>query len=269
LRVVSLRPFRLLLQEPGNGQRNMAEDEALLHSVGAGQSPPTIRLYGFSPPTLSVGRFQHIRERLDGPALAQAGYTLVRRPTGGQAVLHDRELTYAVALQRGQVEPFGKREVYRFVAQLLLEGLRALGIEAQSSRSRMGSVHQPDCFRSTGEYEIADLARRKLIGSAQLLSREGSLQHGAIPLDDSYRHLASFVRIDSEEAHLQPASLSQELGRPVGFAEAVGAFSEGFARGLEGYGLSLQQGELSAEEQGEALRLLESRYTLDTWNLMY
>jgi lipoate-protein ligase A len=185
--------FRLLAQEPGEGRWNMAVDEALASCAGEGLSPPTLRLYGFAPPTLSLGRFQHARELVDAKLLAEAGFTLVRRPTGGQAVLHDRELTYAVALGRRHLEPFTKREIYQFIAGLLLAGLEALGIRAQSSRAARGSPHDPDCFRSTGQYEIADQRQRKLIGSAQVLTRGWSLQHGAIPLDGSYRRIEGFL----------------------------------------------------------------------------
>ena len=132
MRVRGAPAFRLLLEAPGDGQRNMAVDEALLEAVGADRSPPTLRLYGFSPPTLSLGRFQKARELIRLEALPVDGIRLVRRPTGGQAVLHDRELTYAVVLGRGHLEPFSKREVYQFIAGLLLTGLEALGIRARS-----------------------------------------------------------------------------------------------------------------------------------------
>lgn len=148
------QPFRLLVDPRGEGRWNMAVDEALMESVAAG-GPPVLRLYGFSPPTLSLGRFQAVARRLDPGALARDGVTLVRRPTGGQAVLHDEELTYAVALGRGDLEPFTKREIYRFISGLLLEGLRLLGIEAVVNRHRSGSPFHPDCFGTSGEYEIS------------------------------------------------------------------------------------------------------------------
>ena len=263
--------FRLLTHEPGEGRHNMAVDEALASCAGEGLSPPTLRLYGFAPPTLSLGRFQRARELVDPGRLAAAGVTLVRRPTGGQAVLHDRELTYAVALGRQHLEPFSKREIYQFIAGLLLAGLEALGIRAQSSRAALGSPHNPDCFRSTGQYEIADDRQRKLIGSAQVLTRRFSLQHGAIPLDGSYRRIAGFLRSAPGEGqeHGLPSSLGEELGREVSYAEACDALARGARYALERLGLTLRSGDLTAEEQERAAALLESKYSRDEWNLQY
>ncbi len=270
MNVTSADPFRLILDRPGNGRKNMAVDDALLSSVGKGSSPPTIRLYGFSPPTVSLGRFQRIKDRIDFEALEREGATLVRRPTGGQAVLHDHELTYAVVLGRRHLEPFGKREIYRFIAGLLLLGLERLGIRGHFARTRCGDPHHPDCFRSTGEYEIATAAERKLIGSAQLVNREGSLQHGAIPFDDSYKGIAAFIEPGTEEqSPEEPGSLGEELGRGVGFDEACKAFAEAFAVGLGRYGIGLQTGELKPEENELAGRLLDTKYARDQWNLMY
>jgi len=281
---------RLLLHEPGDGRWNMAVDEALLEGAQAGV--PVIRLYGFSPATLSVGRFQRIRGRVDPEALAREGVTLVRRPTGGQAVLHDDELTYAVVLGRDHIEPFGKREVYRFIADLLLAGLRELGVRGRSSHARSGSMHNPDCFRSTGEYEIATLSHRKLVGSAQILNRAGSLQHGAIPLSGAYRRIAGLMDMgpaggaqstapgssdekpgssdekpgSSSEA---AASLSDELGARVSFREAREGFARAFAAAFGALGVDLVQDGLSPEEEERAGQLLQERYGRDEWNLMY
>ena len=261
--------FRLVRQAPGDGRLNMAVDEALAAAAGEGRSPPTLRLYGFSPPTLSLGRFQRARELVDPRFLAGEGITLVRRPTGGQAVLHDRELTYSVALGRDHLEPFSKREIYQFIAGLLLAGLQALGIRGQSSRAALGSPRNPDCFRSTGQYEIADAAHRKLIGSAQVVTRLSSLQHGAIPLDGSYRRISGYLRAAPEEGHGTPSSLGEELGREVGYEEASESFARGARFALERLGLRLQPGELTAEEQDQAAALLAEKYSRDEWNLQY
>jgi len=261
--------FRLILDAPGNGQENMAVDEALLASVGDGRSPATVRLYGFAPATLSFGRFQRVKDRIDGEAVRRAGITLVRRPTGGQAVLHDRELTYAVVLSKKHLEPFHKREIYRFIAELLLSGLTRLGVRGHSSRNRIGDPHNPDCFGSTGEYEITSRSARKLIGSAQVVNRNASLQHGAIPLDTSYKRIGSYLALGKTEGQEEPGCLSGELGRPLSFEETVKAFAEGFDSSLERRGITLQTGELTDSERRKAGELLESKYSRDAWNLMY
>jgi lipoate-protein ligase A len=247
----------------------MAVDEALLESVGNGGSPATVRLYGFAPPTVSCGRFQRIRERIRLQALKEDGITLVRRPTGGQAVLHDGELTYSVVLGREHLQPFHKREIYRFIAGLLLEGLVRLGIRGQSSRKRCGDPHNPDCFRSTGEYEIASLSSRKLIGSAQVVNRRASLQHGAIPLDLSYRRIERYLDLSPGKEGEQPGCLSAELGCPVSYQQALKAFAEGFEAGLRRQSVKLQTGTLTEEERQRAEAFLQQKYSGDQWNLLY
>ena len=261
--------FRLILDEPGNGQRNMAVDESLMESVGRPECPATIRLYGFSPPTLSFGRFQKVKDRIRWDAVRRDGITIVRRPTGGQAVLHDLELTYSVVLHKDHLHPFQKREIYRFIAELLLEGLGRLGVVGRSSRKRSGDPHNPDCFRSTGEYEIASTAARKLIGSAQVVTRVSSLQHGAIPLDMSYSRIGSYLSLPGGEEPDEPSCLSAELGKPVRFTEAVKAFAEGFDSALRSRGGKVQTGTLSQGETELAEELLHRKYSGDAWNLQY
>jgi lipoate-protein ligase A len=257
----------------------MAVDEALLLHAGDGR--PTIRLYGFHPAAVSVGRLQRALDLPDGTpgvfrpeglaALRRDGLDLVRRPTGGQAVLHDHELTYAVVLGRRHFQPFGKRDIYRFVAGLLLRGLKQLGVGGQSARARRGSLREPDCFQATGEYEIASEEQRKLVGSAQMLTREGSLQHGAIPLDGSYRRIADYLWPSglARPRRGQPSSIGEELGRRVDFDEAREAFAAGFTAALREQGVDLQPGEASDAERSTAEELLSRRYSQDSWNLVY
>jgi lipoate-protein ligase A len=262
---VSLRydgTFRLIVHSPADGRRNMAVDEYLMEAVGRGQSPPVIRLYGFSPPTVSLGRFQRLAGCIDHARLQAEGVTLVRRPTGGQAVLHDHELTYAVVLAREHLEPYGKREVYRFIAALLVAALERLGIPSVSSRTRTGNPHNPDCFSSTGEYEISSPGGRKLIGSAQILGRQAALQHGAVPLDRSYRNIERYLRLPAPASVSAAGSLSEELGRPLSFAEAAAAFGEA-ARAA----LPISEQDLSPEEWRGVEELERSKYGTDAWNL--
>ncbi len=184
---------RLLVHEAGDGRREMAIDETLLDRVSRGESDPVIRLYGFSPPTLSVGRFQHALQEIDIARVEADGLTFVRRPTGGRAVLHAGELTYAAAIGRTHLPGFSKREVYRFIVPFLLGGLRRLGLADAVSSAGRGNPLNPDCFASTGEYEIDSASGRKLIGSAQMITRGGVLQHGSIPLTDTGRNLNPYL----------------------------------------------------------------------------
>jgi len=260
--------FRLIVHPRMEGRFDMAVDEALAEAVGRGESLPVVRLYGFSPPTLSLGRFQKIKGRYSPELLAKDGITLVRRPTGGHAVLHDRELTYSVALPKeGTATLIGgarKREVYEFVARVLLAGLSELGIMGTINASQHGDIHNPDCFGSAGEYEITGQGGRKLIGSAQMTTRRAILQHGSIPLENPGSRVLRYIRADEPVDSGNPTCLNEETGRALTFEEVQQAFAGAFRRNLEA-----ELSELREKEKEAADGILAARYASDTWNLAY
>jgi lipoate-protein ligase A len=190
--------WRLVWSEPADGATNMAVDEAILRAVAAGHVPPTLRFYAWEPPCLSLGRGQRAAD-VDLDALREAGYGLVRRPTGGKAILHIDELTYSVVAP--ETEPRvagGVVSSYRRLSAGLMRGLEQLGVlgvaaegrdagqRAVPSPVRRGGVgHRrragPVCFEVPSDYEIT-AQERKLIGSAQMRAGGVVLQHGAVPL---------------------------------------------------------------------------------------
>ncbi len=258
--------FRLIVHPRMEGRLDMAVDEAIAEAVGAGASLPTVRLYGFAPPTLSLGRFQKIKDDYDPELMARDGVTLVRRPTGGHAVLHDSELTYAVALPKGEVGPlFGgarKREVYLFIARILIAGLANLGITGTVNSSQKGDLHNPDCFGSTGEYEISGKDGRKLIGSAQMTTRHAILQHGSVPMANPGNMVGRYLRAGVPLQTQTPTCLNEELGWEIGFAEVQEAFSRAFRSRLQ-----TEDSELIPTERERAEEILAEKYASDAWNL--
>ena len=258
--------FRLVVHPKMEGRLDMAIDEALAEAVGAGESPPVVRLYGFSPPTLSLGRFQKVRDHYSAPLLVADGITLVRRPTGGHAVLHDNELTYSVMLSKEGTGPLiggaRKREVYEFIARILLAGLAELGIAGRINSSQRGDIHNPDCFGSAGEYEIAGRDGRKLIGSAQMTTRRAILQHGSIPLENPGRKIFRYIQVDEPVDSHPPSSLNEEAGRPLAFEEVRDAFARAFRSAL-----SAEDSELRPAEEEAAQRILRDKYASEKWNL--
>ncbi|HEY9594904.1 MAG TPA: biotin/lipoate A/B protein ligase family protein [Spirochaetia bacterium] len=258
--------YRLIVHPKMEGRLDMAVDEALSETVGAGTSVPTVRLYGFSPATLSLGRFQRIKGAYSADALASDGVTLVRRPTGGHAVLHDDELTYSVTLPKSEggslIGGTRKREVYAFIARILLDGLSRLGVTGSVASSQRGDLHNPDCFGSTGEYEIAGKDGRKLIGSAQMTTRHAILQHGSIPLSNPGNKVGRYIEAGAPiETHV-PSSLDEELGRALTFDEVRDAFAAAF-RAL----LSTEDSDLTPAESARAREILAAKYATDAWNL--
>ncbi len=176
---MAVETWRLIVDPPRPGAWNMALDEALLEAVGSGKSPPTLRFYGWDPPCLSLGAFQPVADISRG-ACAELGIDLVRRPTGGRAVLHHREVTYAVALPRAVA---GRpREAYLKICRAILRGLGELGVQADFAA--VGSHRQaagPSCFAAASDYEVL-VGGRKLVGSAQVWRAGNLLQHGAVLL---------------------------------------------------------------------------------------
>jgi len=222
--------WRLLLSPAMTGADNMALDEALmLRARDTGEW--TLRVYGWSRPTLSLGRNQVARGGYDLDALYRRGIDIVRRPTGGRAILHEREVTYSVT---GHVDAAGDlRESYGRINRLLVEGLRSLGVPAAvvarpSRTERSDSHHQAidrpglvPCFDHPSPGEIT-LDGRKLAGSAQWRSEGAFLQHGSILLDDDQMHIASLLTRPAPVVPL-PATLRQALGRSPSLEEVAEA----------------------------------------------
>jgi lipoyl(octanoyl) transferase len=260
--------FRLLIHSKMEGRLDMAIDEALAEAVGSGRSAQVVRLYGFSPPTLSLGRFQRTTGMLLAERLAQDGITLVRRPTGGHAVLHDDELTYSVILSKALIaEQLGdcrKQTVYQFIAGILLAGLQRLGIPARINASRQGDLRNPDCFRSSGEFEITAPDGRKLIGSAQMTTRTAILQHGSIPMTNPGNRVSRYLAAPEPADSREPASLNELAGKPLSYHEVQSEFAAAFREQLRAADSSLTR-----SEQEAAARILADKFSSDAWNLAY
>jgi lipoyl(octanoyl) transferase len=178
---------------PSRGATNMAVDHALFESVRLG-GPPVVRLYTWRPACLSFGRNQHARGCYDESAIRAAGLDLVRRPTGGLAVLHDDELTYCVAAPAALLG--GPRHIYHTINAALVAGLRMLGAPVELSGARR-AVHprhdaQQPCFHAPAEGEVI-AAGRKLVGSAQRAEGGAILQHGSILISGSQDRVSGFV----------------------------------------------------------------------------
>ena len=243
----------------------MAVDEALLRCM-APHGTPVLRLYGFAPPCVSLGRFQPIGELGDDRLRQRDGVDVVRRPTGGRAVLHDDEVTYAVIMGRDRLQPFTKRAAYRAAAELLLRLLAAVGVRGgvQPGAAAASPLDaDADCYRATGEYEIT-AGDRKLVGSAQITTRHGALQHGSIPLSASYARIGRYLRPRGSAGDRSPApgatSVSGETGRHWSYDEALRRLAAAARAELRA-----QPSVLSEAETRLAAELEETRYACSQW----
>jgi lipoate---protein ligase len=163
-----------------SGEVQMSIDRWLLQQHRQGIHPPSLRFYTWSPAAISLGYHQrHYPEHWHELTWEGRGIDLVRRPTGGRAVLHQGDLTYMVVTSGIS----GKRaEVYQKICEFLLRGWRSLGVELQYGRAGRGYIHNPNCFGTATDADLITTDGRKLVGSAQLRQGDAILQHGSIAL---------------------------------------------------------------------------------------
>jgi len=265
--------WRLLRHAPAPGAWNMSVDEAVLESVVAGKSPPTLRLYAWAPACLSLGLAQPVSD-VDVAALAERAWTCVRRPTGGRAILHIDELTYAViAPLNDPVVAGGVLESYQRLAQWLLASLENLALSARADRAYAipagSSPKGPVCFEVPSNYEIT-VEGKKLVGSAQARRRNGFLQHGTLPLFGDLARITSVLAFNSaaergsaaQRLLEHAATVENVLGRRISWSTAADAFAACFP---QQFNLRLEPGELSVGEQIRAEELARQKYASPDW----
>lgn len=256
----------------------MAVDEAIMTQVANGLAPPTIRVYGWNPPALSLGYFQNRDREVDLAGCGRKGFDCVRRPTGGRAVLHDREVTYAfIAPENHPLIPAGVIASYQVITRGILEGLRNLGVDAvMATPSRkeqpqdFGAGTTAACFDAPSWYEVM-VSGKKLVGSAQVRRYGAVLQHGSILLDLSVEDLFAVLKFRSPELRARAERLFTEkatsllavLGRAVSPAELKAALREGWSGAL---GIELADDRLSQGELEKAAQLEREKYASEEWN---
>ncbi len=212
--------WRLIEHPPAAGPWNMAVDAAILNAASRGDVPPTLRLYAWDPPCLSLGYAQPVQD-VDLDRLAAQGWDLVRRPTGGRAILHTDELTYAVIGPVDEPRLAGSiLESYKRLAAALLRGLQVLAVPAKSQAhpgenpARDPGRTEPICFEIPGSYEIT-VNGKKLIGSAQARKKSGVLQHGTIPLTGDLKQITHILRYPDQAARDQAGARLLERATTV------------------------------------------------------
>ncbi|TCP21922.1 lipoate-protein ligase A [Scopulibacillus darangshiensis] len=253
---------------------NMAMDEALLEWHSKGLIPPVLRFYGWNPPGLSVGYFQKVHGKIDLDAVKRYGFNLVRRQTGGRAVLHDNELTYSVIVNEDHDKmPKSVTEAYRVISKGLLNGFKELGIEADfavpEEGKKIGQTNSAVCFDEPSWYELI-VGGKKAAGSAQTRQKGVILQHGSIPIDiddqvlfDCFIYPNDRVKERALKGFQGKAAAINDLaGRDVTLDEIKQAFYKGFETGLD---IQLEPYELN-EDQLKEIKELEEKYLTDEWN---
>ena len=254
--------WRLLLAPPRPGAENMARDTAL-QARAARTSETVFSIYSWSRPTLSFGRHQPAMGLYDLERIREADLDVVRRPTGGRAILHDHEITYSVTAPLDDASSL--RTTYSRINRILLAGLARLGVNAElaSVADRAESPSVRPCFEAPGEGEVvAD--GRKLVGSAQWRDKGALLQHGSILVGDDQSSLPSFAPTAANSSGgsiAQPATLAALLGRSPEPAEVASAMFDAVRSLEDADATDLREDEIRAEALEHVPHFLDEAWT--------
>jgi len=223
------------------GAFNMALDESLARALAAGEGSPALRLFRWRPWAISLGYNQSAGD-IDGARCTADGIDVVRRPTGGRAILHAQELTYSVVMEAGRRSIL---QVYNEISTALVRGLALYGVDVALQKSQPDfakeyrSSSSVPCFASSARYEI-EWRGRKLVGSAQRRfsgpAGDVVLQHGSILCGDAHIRLADYLAAppDGERERLRAAlraktaDLGMITGKPVRMDDLGGSIRRGF-----------------------------------------
>jgi lipoate-protein ligase A len=247
---------------------NMALDEAILLHHIRGEAPPTLRVFRWSQPSISLGRFQSIEREIESERCQQQGVALVRRPTGGRAVYHRDEFTYSIVIGKREGVPTGIVAAYAYLAQGLMAALQELGVQAVLSDEHVSKHPSAACFASSTQADLTS-SGFKLIGSAQVWKDESLLQQGSLPLDDRSSEFFELLRYPSVAARAEALVLYREKTTPLhtfapeaSWDDIALAFKNGFGSALHE---TFVEGELSASEWELARQLAEEKYSKLVW----
>jgi lipoate-protein ligase A len=252
--------WRLITDADLPGAVNMAYDVAILEAVSEALSHPTLRFYGWNPPCLTLGRHQGI-EAANLEFCQAEGIDVVRRPTGGRALLHHHELTYAVIAPLGIGPlPSALQEAYRSICAALVAAMRELNVDAELTSGEVnlrlpGPRSTTPCFEAPagGEVVVGD---RKLIGSAMRVHAGTILQHGAILIDWDNRLQTGALGLGNDAGlRHQVTTLAEELDRQPPRQELEITIIEAFSTKL---GLTMVGGILSVGEEARSRELVPS-----------
>ncbi len=251
----------------------MAVDESILEHIYRGESMPTLRLYSWNPPCLSLGHAQPFAD-VDMERLKSRGWDVVRRMTGGRAILHTDELTYSVTGREDDPALVGGiLESYNRIAQALMYAVRELGLPVEmkehETAGRASNAPNPVCFEVPSTYEIT-VNGKKLIGSAQARRKEGVLQHGSLPLTGDLTRICQVLKFADEAARdaaslrllARAATVESVIGEKKDWETAAQAFVRGFETQLE---IKFESGVLSPSEEKRAAELVEQKYARPSW----
>ncbi len=265
MRSASYRFLHTGIQDPAV---NMAIDEAILTHYLKGEAPPTLRVFRWSQPSISLGRFQSIEREIDAEACERQGVALVRRPTGGRAVYHQDEFTYSIVIGKNDGVPSGVVAAYAYLSQGLMAALNLLGVQTEMSDERVKKHPSAACFASSTQADLTS-SGFKLIGSAQVWKEHALLQQGSLPLDDQASAFFQLLRFPDAQAREEALQRYKEKTTPlhtfqpqVSWEDVAHAFKQGFSTFLR-HAITME--DLSTSEWELTQQLVQEKYSKLNW----
>jgi len=268
--------WRILPFQTYNAFENMAIDEAILLSADSGKSIPTLRFYGWNPPAVSLGYFQDFNREVNIKKCRSLGVDIVRRPTGGKAVLHENEITYAVISQKDNpLFPDNILGTYKVISSCLVRALVSIGIDAsiaESSHNQNGTnLLKSLCFSEPSRFELL-VDGRKICGSAQVRTKNAFLQHGSLLLNFEPERAVQILcpKPEPELSEMLTRSVtsvkeySSAFSSHSDLSKAVRILTDSFRTVLN---LRFTSGSLTPDEQAEKERLIREKYSSEDWNI--
>jgi lipoate-protein ligase A len=257
-------PYRFINTGIQDAALNMAIDEAILTHHLRGDVPPTLRVFRWSQPAISLGRFQNVEREIEQARCHERGVTLVRRPTGGRAVYHQDEFTYSIVIGKRNGIPSGVVAAYAYLSEGLLAALQLLGVQAEMSDERIKKHPSAACFAASTQADLTS-GGFKLVGSAQVWKGDVLLQQGSLPLEDRAGDFFDLLHYPDEATRQQALAMYHQQTTPlhtfapnVTWDNVAHAFQQGFSTFL---GNEFVQDELSASEWELARRLANDKYS--------
>ncbi len=251
---------------------NMAFDECMLRWHSQGKIPPTLRFYGWSKPTLSIGYFQRAKT-INFQAVEKYACEFVRRLTGGSAVLHDDELTYSLVIDEHDPSiPKSVTKAYYILSQGVLEGYKNLNVPCEFAipERELDKERSAICFEKPSFYEMV-VDGKKISGNAQTRKQGVLMQHGSIPVSLDNNMLFDLFAFSSEKSRQRrkeqfaqkATSIKEVTGKSYTYEQMKVAFKKGFETGLD---IHLSPLKLSEEQWKEVQELAHTKYETDMWN---
>jgi lipoate-protein ligase A len=253
MKLSNINEFDLIPYTVNHAKTNMALDEVMYNSVKNNTRQAVFRIYGWTIPAITIGYFQQ-QHNINLNRCIKNNIPVIRRITGGRAVLHKDEITYSISM-KVKDHIVSKKDVFYELSHIIINGLKTMGINATINSKTKGSYKNPNCFQTTSIYEIINEHNKKIVGSALLTQRNNILMQGSIPLTEHYKDINQYIN-QLPITNINTIKINQSL-----INKKVNSFLKGVSKTIK-----LKPSKLTNIENEELTSLIKNKYSKDSWN---